>query len=91
MTDAETARNWTIVAGPVGPEWSGRARYAAAMHFYQQGAMSAEVLEIYRICSRIDDEDPLEALARYGIGADWIHKVRDHRRNLSARTQAPSP
>lgn len=63
---------WRQIFSPTGVEWSGRARYAAAMHFHLNGEMSAEVLEIYRICSRLDDEDPLDALRAYHMGADWI-------------------
>jgi len=34
------------------------------------------VLEIYRICSRLDAEDPLDVLARWQIGADWVERMR---------------
>lgn len=63
---------WCQILTPAGMEWSGRARYAAAMHFHLQGDMSADVLEIYRICSRLDHEDPLDALRTYDMGHDWI-------------------
>lgn len=49
---------------PVGAPGSGGVRYAAAMYFYQQGLMSAELLEVYRQCSKFDDEDPID-LARF--------------------------
>lgn len=49
---------------PVGAPGSGGVRYAAAMYFYQQGLMSAEMLEVYRQCSKFDDEDPVD-LARF--------------------------
>jgi hypothetical protein len=71
----ETAEHWRLILTPVGVAWSGRARYAAAMFFFQAGEMSAEVLEIYRICCRIDGEDPLDALRAYRMGAEWIGKV----------------
>ena len=51
--DDEERRNWRLILTPAGEEWSGRTRYAAAMCFYKRGEMSAEVLEIYRICSSI--------------------------------------
>jgi hypothetical protein len=73
---------WRQILTPTGVEWSGRTRYAAAMHFHLQGDMSAEVLEIYRICSRLDDEDPLDALGAYHLGADWIAKVVAMRQKL---------
>jgi len=73
--DEETRRNWQIVTTPPGADWSGRARYAAAMYFFQRGEMAPEVLEIYRICSRLDAEDPVSVLRRWKIGADWIEKL----------------
>ena len=76
MMDEETLENWTLIRTPPGTEWSGRTRYAAAMFFFQKGEMSAEVLEVYRICSRLDDEDPLDVLRRWKIGADWVERVQ---------------
>ena len=73
--DEETRRNWNLIRTPAGVEWSGRTRYAAAMAFHQRGEMSAEVLEVYRICSRLDSEDPLSVLRRWKIGDDWIARV----------------
>ena len=70
--DDETLSNWKLILTPAGEEWSGRARYAAAMHFYRAGEMSADVLEIYRICSRIDHENPLDVLRSWRIGRDWL-------------------
>ena len=77
--DEETRRNWEIIAAPPGPEWSGRARYAAAMYFCQCGEMAPEVLEVYRICSRLDAEDPVSVLMRWRIGADWIARLQAFR------------
>ena len=74
--DEETLENWTLIRTPPGTEWSGRTRYAAAMFFFQKGEMCAEVLEVYRICSRLDGEDPLDVLQRWKIGADWVERVR---------------
>ena len=79
MMDEETRQNWTLIRTPPGTEWSGRTRYAAAMFFFQNGEMSAEVLEVYRICSRLDGEDPLDVLRRWKIGADWVERVRPSR------------
>jgi hypothetical protein len=73
--DDETRDNWRLILTPASEEWSGRARYAAAMYFYRAGEMSAEVLEIYRICSRIDHEDAVDALKAYKMGHAWIEKV----------------
>ena len=76
MMDEETLENWTLIRTPPGTEWSGRTRYAAAMFFFQKGEISAEVLEVYRICSRLDGEDPLDVLRRWKIGADWVERVQ---------------
>ena len=81
MTD-EDRDNWALILTPVGEEWSGRARYAAAMYFYRKNEMSAEVLEIYRICSRIDHEDAVDALKAYRMGEAWIRKVEERRAGL---------
>lgn len=83
MSD-EDGENWKLILTPAGEEWSGRARYAAAMHFYRKGEMSAEVLEIYRICSRIDHEDAVDALRAYRMGSEWIAKVERKRSELAA-------
>jgi hypothetical protein len=80
--DDETRDNWRLILTPAGEEWSGRARYAAAMYFYRAGEMSADVLEIYRICSRIDHEDALDALRAYRMGHAWIEKVERIREEL---------
>jgi hypothetical protein len=73
--EEEEHENWRLILTPPGEEWSGRARYAAAMYFYKAGEMSVEVLEMYRICSRLDDEDAVDALKAYRIGREWIEKV----------------
>lgn len=65
---------WRLINTSAGEEWSGRTRYAAAMVFYQAGEMTAETLEVYRICSRLDDENPLDVLRRWKIGADWLKR-----------------
>lgn len=82
MTD-EDRENWRLILTPAGEEWSGRTRYAAAMHFYRRGEMSADVLEIYRICSRIDHEDAVDALKAYRMGEAWIRKVEEKRAELA--------
>ena len=82
MTD-EDRKNWALILTPAGEEWSGRAHYAAAMYFYRKNEMSAEVLEIYRICSRIDHEDAVDALKAYKMGEAWIRKVEERRAELA--------
>lgn len=80
--DEEEILNWRLILTPAGLAWSGRARYAAAMYFHQRDRMSDEVLEIYRICSRLDDEDPLEALRAYHLGEAWIAAVEARRQHI---------
>lgn len=77
--DNETRENWRLILTPAGVEWSGRTRYAAAMFFYRAGEMSAEVLEIYRICSRLDNEDAVDALKAYRMGGEWTKRVEQAR------------
>ena len=74
-TDEETTEQWALINTPLGEEWSGRARYAAAMYFYQRGEMSADVLEVYRICSRLDAQDPLAIIRDRGLGDDWPDRL----------------
>ncbi len=52
---------------PLGSKGSGRARYAAAMALYQTGKISPQVLEIYRISSALDGQDPASMLAEVGL------------------------
>ena len=73
--DKERAEQWALINTPLGEEWSGRARYAAAMCFYKQGEMGAEVLEVYRICSRLDSQDPLPIILDRGVGQDWLDRM----------------
>ena len=46
---------------------SGRVRYGAAMYFYARGDMQADMLEIYRICSKLDREDPIQVARHEGV------------------------
>ncbi|MBZ9657134.1 hypothetical protein [Phyllobacterium lublinensis] len=79
-SDKELDEQWLLINTPLGQEWSGRARYAAAMYFNIRGEMSAEALEIYRICSRMDWEDPLAILKSHNIGNDWLARIDRHQR-----------
>jgi len=73
--DDEVARNWALVRTPLGEPWSGRTRYGAAVFLYNLGEMEPEVLEVYRICSRLDGEDPLAIIRDSGIGENWLKKL----------------
>lgn len=68
--------DWDELASTSSDAWAGRARYAAAMSLYRRGEITADVLEVYRICSRLDLEDALVLLALRGIGADVANRVR---------------
>lgn len=67
---AEDLRQLALLGSTFGEPMSGRARYAAAMYFYQRAMISAECLEVYRICSPIDHEDPGPFLARLGLAKE---------------------
>lgn len=73
--DPETAEQWQLINTPLGVEWSGRARYAAAMFFHKSGEMDVSTLEIYRYLARLDAEDPIAVLKRYHIGETWIARI----------------
>ena len=73
--DTEEAEQWALINTPLGEAWSGRTRYAAAMYFYKRGDMTAEALEVYRLCSRQDNEDPLSIIRDRGVGTDWLERM----------------
>ncbi len=55
------------ICAPLGQPGSGRLRYAAAIHFNRSGKMSDAALEVYRICSPLDAEDPAALLRARGM------------------------
>jgi hypothetical protein len=73
--DDEAAEQWALINTPLGQPWSGRTRYAAAMYFHQKGEMGSETLEVYRICSRLDSEDPLSIIRDRGVGKEWLKRI----------------
>ena len=73
--EAEIAENLELVKTPLGEPWSGRTRYAAAMYFYKRGELPPEALEVYRLCSRLDGEDPLSIMRDRGVGKDWLKRM----------------
>ena len=72
---AELAENLALVQTPLGEQWSGRTRYAAAMFLYKLGHMNAETLEVYRLCARLDHQDPLSLIRQRGVGKDWLKRL----------------
>lgn len=64
------ARQADLLCLPPGSKGSGYVRYGAAMYFYQQGQISAETLEVYRVCCKIDAEDPLITLKTLGLAGE---------------------
>ncbi|MCX7288234.1 MAG: dimethylsulfonioproprionate lyase family protein [Rhodobacterales bacterium] len=62
---------------PLGQPGSGRVRYGAAMALWREGAISAEVLEVYRITSAHDARDPMEALRDRGLPLPPLPPERD--------------
>lgn len=73
--DAEAAEQWALVNTPLGEPWSGRTRYAAAMYFYKRGELSAEALEVYRLCARLDTKDPRPIIRERGVGKGWLERM----------------
>jgi hypothetical protein len=71
----EDAEQWALVNTPLGEHWSGRTRYAAAMYFHKKGEMTAETLEVYRICARLDHQDPMPIIKDRGVGKDWLKRM----------------
>lgn len=57
----------TLFFAPLGQPGSGRVRYGAAMALWREGAISAEVLEVFRIASAHDGRDPLVSLHEAGL------------------------
>ncbi len=56
-----------ILFTPLGLSGSGRRRYAAAMTLFEAGDIGKEALEIYRVCSPLDHEDPAPLLTAAGL------------------------
>ena len=57
---------WLLV--PFGQPGSGRIRYGAAMYFNRAGLLSDAALEVFRVVSPNDAEDPRRLLTERGLG-----------------------
>ncbi|MDI3336746.1 dimethylsulfonioproprionate lyase family protein [Defluviimonas aestuarii] len=67
MTARDDARARVDLYAALGQPGSGRVRYAAAMYFNCKGLLSSEALEVYRICSARDGDDPAALMATRGL------------------------
>ena len=45
------------------------------MFFHKRGDLNAETLEVYRLCSRLDSEDPLSIIRDRGVGKAWLERM----------------
>ncbi len=66
----EDARQREHLTARVGGCGSGYVRYSAAMYFYMRGMIGDEALEVYRVCCKIDQEDPRPTLQKLGLAAE---------------------
>lgn len=57
----------TLLHSPIGLPGSGRVRYGAAMALWRDGRISEAQLEVYRVASAHDGQDPLAVLAERGL------------------------
>ena len=88
--DAEFREQWELVNTPLGEEWSGRTRYAAAMFFHKRGDLNYETLEVYRLCSRLDSEDPLSIIRDRGVGKAWLERMGRGKAIVSTANPGPN-
>lgn len=58
MNAIRDREEWDNLRTPLGEPGSGLIRYAAAMYLRQRGLIDDRMLERYRICCRLDSEDP---------------------------------
>ncbi len=56
-----------LATAPVGAPGSGRQRYGAAMTLWREGLIAPQVLEVFRIASAVDAQDPAPMLAEAGL------------------------
>ena len=63
----EDARQYELLVAGNTESGAALSRYGAAMYFYARGQMTPDALEVYRICSPIDSEDPRQLLASRGL------------------------
>lgn len=64
--------NDTLLSTPLGAPGSGRVRYGAAMALHAQGRISADQLEVYRMCAPLDAQDPAPVFAERRLPAPTL-------------------
>lgn len=76
IIDATAMRKWhtapmsdplRLIHAPLGQRGSGRVRYGAAMALHVKGLLPEAALEVYRICSPLDAQDPVPMLRERGL------------------------
>ena len=72
----EDARQYALLVSTNAESGAALSRYGAAMYFFGRGQLQAEALEVYRICSPIDSEEPRALLASLGL-AEAIQRKED--------------
>lgn len=76
---------------PPGVPGSGRQRYGAAMTLWREGLIPPDVLEIYRVASALDGQDPVPMLAAAGLprpGSEIAALVAASRELIASRSFA---
>ena len=76
-----------MLATPLAEPGSGRHRYGAAMTFYNDGLIGADVLEVYRTCANLDAEDPAAIMAERGL-PDVVAASEDPAQKIAALADA---
>jgi hypothetical protein len=76
VDQSELDRQSGFLLANVGAAGSGSVRYAAAMYFYNLDMMPAPMLEIYRMCSKFDREDPIDLAKFEGVELPQFAKTR---------------
>lgn len=72
LVTPEDHHHYACLTQPGTADGTATARYAAAMHFFMRGMISAETLEVYRTCSPLDGEDPRNLLLTRGLAEDIL-------------------
>ena len=65
--NAEFRHHATILFSPLGHDGSGLERFGAAMYMHKHAGLPLKLLEIYRICCKLDHEDPVDLAIFEGV------------------------